>query len=190
MPTFGVVYRALAGTNRSNTGAQCLRSQVAPTLSLYKTLGWRPACSFAAPSWYSRSPCLWPDARINPRRLLVPRRLRSSWPGPARHRNSRRPRFARAARGAFDFRRLLQHFLQMRDDPVCFLQRASRRREIVQDEAAFVHLRQQIRTEKLVARKRDQNERETSDRECKRTLQRSEQPALIELDDAAEEAFH
>ena len=74
------------------------------------------------------------------------------------------------------------------DDAIGFLQRAPRRHDVIENEAAFVHVRKQVGAELAVAQvgDRDQNHAEAS--EPDRMLQRAAQPALIEHDDSLEEA--
>ena len=58
---------------------------------------------------------------------------------------------AGAARGAFDFRHRVQDALDVLQHAVGLGQRAAGGHDVVEDEAAFVHLRQQVGAERLVA---------------------------------------
>ena len=58
---------------------------------------------------------------------------------------------AGAARSAFHFGNLAQHLLDVADHAVGFRQRTARGHEVVEDESAFVHFRQQVGTGKVVA---------------------------------------
>ena len=54
-----------------------------------------------------------------------------------------------APRSVFDFRHGAQNLLDVQQDAIGFGERASRRSEVVQNEAAFIHFREQVGSQKV-----------------------------------------
>ncbi len=87
-----------------------------------------------------------------------------------------------AARCAFDLRDFAQHLLDVADHAIGFLQRTSGGRKIVNDEAAFIHFRQQVGTQQLIAAKRRDHQDHGENGNPPGTIEREAQPAFVELD--------
>ena len=90
------------------------------------------------------------------------------------------------ARGGLHFGRIPQDAFHLIDQTIGIGQRRAGGRKIVQNEAAFVHLRQQVRAECVIAKVRCRDERDAEDRRCPGTFQRHSQHAAINADNAAE----
>ena len=92
---------------------------------------------------------------------------------------------AGAPRCALHFRNFAQHLLHVADHAIGFCQRTASRHDVVDDESALVHLRQQVRSRKTCSK----HTRATISTALKITskpgpLERATQPALVKVDDA------
>ena len=67
---------------------------------------------------------------------------------------------AGAARGAFDFGLIAKDALDMVENAVGLSERTAGGHDVVEDESAFVHLRQQIGAQRLVANVRGDNQQQ------------------------------
>src|SRR6185437_12596404 len=91
-------------------------------------------------------------------------------------------------RGALDFGHGAQDALDAFEHGIGFGERAAGRHDVVEDEAALVHFRQQVGAEGLVAEVRSRHQRQAHQDEPEGSGEGAAEPALVEADHAAEEA--
>src|SRR6202040_1919957 len=91
-----------------------------------------------------------------------------------------------APRGVFDFRLRADDFLDVLKDAFRLSERASGRSVVIQDEAAFVHFREQSSFQEAEAQDRENDDSRRADDENPGTLEESAHRIRIEVDDTAE----
>ena len=85
----------------------------------------------------------------------------------------------RPARRASDFRRLAQNFLHVTDHAIRIPERCAGRHDVIDDESAFVHGGQQIRSGVRVAEVRSGDQEDGEERQNERMFQRKAQRAFV-----------
>src|SRR6185437_14515292 len=91
-----------------------------------------------------------------------------------------------AAGGAGHLRRRAQDAFDPLEHGIGLGERAARRHHVIEDKAAFIHFREQVGAERLVAEIRSRDQRQAHEGKPHRPRQRAAQPALVEPNDAAE----
>ena len=89
---------------------------------------------------------------------------------------------AGAARGDFDFGRGVQDALDMLKNAIGLAQRTAGRHDVVEDEAALIHLRQQVGAERLVAGPGADDKQQAGAADPERLGQRPVQRAFVEFE--------
>ena len=93
-----------------------------------------------------------------------------------------------SARRALHFRRGVENTIHMLQNAVCLIERTARGHDVVKDEAAFVHLRQQVGAKRLVSENVATTSRSTCAAEPQRLGQRPIQNLAMNAENAREQA--
>ena len=92
-----------------------------------------------------------------------------------------------AAGSVLDFRRGLKNFLNVQEDAVGFSERTAGRREVIENESAFVHGREEVRAEKVVTQEGKSDDQDGTCYQHPGPLQDGTHDAHVKLHDATKE---